>query len=492
MAETESISDCFTWEKGRLIPTFPVDILEQIINTPFPSSFDLYCAMMDIVLKPWQRDECLKMIKYPKYLIDWGRGMSKTYLFVLVAVFVGIFGMRVIYLVPRVDELEQPMQYFNSNAFVDNNPHKKTDKTWSIGKGGKSMWYYIGGKPVIKISNIDDKGFNVSSGRFDFTMYDECALLMYYSKEVELFNKANGMLMVSDYPHRIWASTPLIGSHFLTMKEDIEEHEPELHSWRNFQNTPDNFTTDTQVKMDNMLAMKADATRQGILYAWETEYLALPRTALGRAFMNVIEHPIREFPAYEKTHIGFDFHGWKNGHIWVAFYYEPRRSQTDVYILAEGAEIYHEADTADQSMDFLRTNPYFRGCLLKGESGGMINDPYIKAGRQWGMDSVSINGQAKHDLEANILNFVVHVDPIVTPLFHEDITSAEWKDPNKFILHKEASGFKFRNHYLDAFMNVLPALSLAETYIPNRRLRRAQGIVAEEVKRDREGMSVFF
>ena len=486
------MSDCFTWEKGRIIPTLPSAVLEEIINTPFPYSFDLYCAMMDIELKPWQRQECLNMIHNSKYLIDWGRGMSKTFLFVLVAVFFGIFGMYVIYLVPRVDELEQPMAYFNSNAFVDLNPHKKTDKTWSVGKGGRSMWYYIAGKPIIKISNIDDKGYNVSSGRFNVTMYDECALLMYYKREVELFNKANGMLMAMAYPHRIWASTPLIGSHFVTMKEDLEHNSPEYLSWRNFENTPNNFVTDTPAKMNNMLELKADATRQGILYAWETEYLALPRTASGAAFKNYIEEPFVEFGLKKHNKIGFDFHGYANGHIWVALAYNPNAYSSDIFVIAEGCERYRIDANADESMEFLK-RPFFN-CELYGEGDvtNMVNGPFLKAGQCYGMSPVSINGLEKYNHEANILNFTWHIDRLKTPLFFRDFTESEWADQNKFILHKESSGSKFRNHYIDAGMLGAPQIKGKGFYIPNKRLRRANsGIMEQERQRNQEG-NVYF
>ena len=462
-------TDIFTWDKGRVVPCLSYDVIQDILDEPFPHNFDLYCSMMDLYLKDWQRQECLNMIRYNKYLINWGRGMSKTFLFVLVAVFLALFDMRVIYLVPRVDELEQPMQYFNANAFVDANPHKKTDKTFSIKKG---MWYYVGGKPMIKISNIDDKGFNVSSGRFNVTMYDECALLMYYAKEVELFNKASGMLRAMDYPHRIWASTPLIGSHFVTMKKDIEATTPELMSWRNFENTPDNFLTDTPEKKAQMEEERQDAIRQGIAYAWETENLALERTALGRAFKNIYELPFDEFRwKYEAgNRIGFDFHGWKVGHIWVEVFIHPQIPD-EVYIINEGAEVYDEQATADESMNFLK-RPYFNGKIKIGESGGLINDPYVKAGSKFGMGAANIQGKQKHNLEANILQYKIYIDRLRTPRTYEDLTNAEWADPNKFVLHKESQGKKFRNHYLDAFSNQLPVILGPGVWIPNKQLRK--------------------
>ena len=462
--------DIFTWEKGRVVPPIATEAVEQIIDTPFPASFDLYCGMMDILLKPWQRDECINMILNNKYLINWGRGMSKTFLFVLVIVFLALFDMRGIYLVPRVDELEQPMDYFNANAFVDLNPNKRTDKTFSIGKGGKSMWYSVLGKFMIKISNIDDKGFNVSSGRFNVTMYDECALLMYYAKEVELFNKAAGMLRAMEYPHRIWASTPLIGSYFVTMMEDMKAATPDVFSWRNFENTPDNFLTDTPEKYNQMMEEREDARRMGILYAWETENLALPQTASGAAFKNYIEEDFQSFVLKVHDRVGFDFHGYQYGHVWVALAYNPERQANHVYVIAEGREQYEEDANADESMLFL-TDPFFATNLFgEGDTKNMINGPFLKAGQPWGMEAVNIQGYEKYNLEANCLNFTWHIDKLKTPMLYKDFTEAEWADQNKFILHKEASGSKFRNHFLDAAMVALPKARGRNIYIPNRRL----------------------
>ena len=467
--ETNSLYKPYWFEKGALVPTLSPAILQSIIRMPPELAFDCYCGMMHLTLKPWQRTECLNMIRFPKYLINWGRGMSKTFLFVLVAIFLALYGMKVIYLVPRVDELEQPMEYFNANCFVDGNRHKRTSKTHTINKG---LWYYVNGKPLIKISNIDDKGFNVSSGRFNICMYDECALLMYYAKEVELFNKANGMLRAMAHPHKIWASTPLIGSHFVHMKEDLEVNDPTRYSWRNYENTPDNFLTDTPQKLQQILDERADATRLGILYAWETENLALPRTASGAAYKKIFAMP---WPQYrwlneEPNRFGFDFHGWKVGHIWVSVFIHPQ-IPNEVWVMDEGAEVYQDTNTTAESMEFLR-RPMFQGKVMIGESGGMINDPYVKDGSKYGMGRVNIQGNMKHNLEANILQYKIYVDKQRTPLFYDDITNAEWADPNKFILHKESAGLKFRNHYLDAFMNQLPIILGPAVYLPNKRLRK--------------------
>ena len=447
----------------------------MMIENPFPQNFDIYLKMCGIELKSWQRQECINMMQKSEYLINWGRGMSKTLLFTLVSVFDALCGLKTVYLVPRTDELSQPMEYFNANPFIDFNPYKRgSDRSFNI---SKSTWFNILGKPMIKISNIDDKGFNVSSGRFSRIKLDESALLMYYKMENELYNKTNGMLRSMPYPRKTYASTPLIGSYFVTMKEDFEKHFPDKYSWRNFENTPNNFLTDTPEKLRIIEEEREHARRTGILHAWETENLAIPRTASGAAFKNIFVNDIAIFPSQTPTHIGFDFHGYKIGHIWVGFYYNSYSSPQDVWILSEGAEKYSEENTADESMKFLENNSFFQGKILKGESGGMINDPYVKAGRKYGMVGINIQGGKKHVLESNILNYRIHIpiDPksreILTPNFYRDIKDAEWRDPNKFELRKESSGNKFRNHYIDAFMNALPLSQGKGIYIPNKKLR---------------------
>ena len=442
---------------------------------------------MGFDLADWQHEVFDQILYNTKVILNWGRGMSKTLMLCLISVFFALIGMKVCYCVPRTDELTQPMEYFNNNPFVDRNPHKRTaDKSYNI---QKANWFYVLGKPMIKITNIDDKGFNLSSGRFSVVIYDECALLMYYQKEVELLNKGKGMLRSQNYPHIIYASTPLIGSHFYSMFENYPDR---CKSWKNYENTPNNFITDRPEKLAQLLEEREEARQMGVEFAWETENLAIPRTASGAAFKNIIEAPISTFRSQIPTHCGFDFHGWQLGHIWVAFYYNPSQDPESIYILKEGAERYDESMTADESMQFLGHDPFFRQLTLKGESGGMINDPYIKAGRQWGLQGVNINGQDKHNLEANILNFHIYVDPRITPNVYRDLTEAEWKDANKLILHKEATGMKFRNHYIDAMMNVLPLHTRAGIFVPNRRLRETNSILEQERRRDAEAKRVFF
>jgi len=442
--------------------------MKQIMLNPYPLNFDLYCVFCGIKLKKWQRQECLNLIEKDEYLINWGRGMSKTILFTIVAVFDALCGLKTCYIVPRTDELVQPVEYFNANPFVDINPYKKSgDKIFWI---EKARWFYVLGRPMIKITNMDDKGYNVSSGRFSRVKHDECALLMYYQKEVELLNKADGMLRAMPYPRKAWSSTPLIGSHFVTMAEDKKEHFPDEYSWRNFENTPDNFLTNTPEKLRVIERERSNAKRQGILYAWETENLAIPQTASGAAFKNYIEEDFKDFDIKIHDRVGFDFHGYRYGHVWVALAYNPERYQSHVWVIAEGQEKYDESANADESMLFL-TEPFFDTLLFgEGDTKNMINGPFLKAGQTWGMEAVNISGYEKYNLEANMLNFTWHVDKSKTPNFYRDFTEAEWADQNKFSLHKEASGKKFRNHFIDAAMVALPKARGRNIYIPNRRL----------------------
>jgi len=272
------------------------------------------------------------------------------------------------------------------------------------------------------------------------------------------------------------------------MKEDLEHTTPEFFSWRNFENTPNNWVTNTPAKLANMLELKADATRQGILYAWETEYLALPRTASGAAFKNYVEESFADFHIKRHNKIGFDFHGYRYGHIWVALGYNPISRPSDIYVIAEGQQQYKIDANADESMEFLKT-PFFN-CELYGEGDvtNMVNGPFLKAGQCYGMSPVNINGLEKYNHEANILNFTWHMDRLKTPNFFRDFTDGEWADQNKFILHKESSGSKFRNHYIDAGSIAAPMIKGEGFYIPNRRLRRASGgIMEQERLRSQEG-----
>ncbi|MCJ7481508.1 MAG: hypothetical protein MUO31_00930 [Thermodesulfovibrionales bacterium] len=469
-----SISDdltIFDIQPFPLMPRFKqvsLDVIKFIMLLPYPRNFDIYCVFCGITLKPWQRQECLNMIEKDEYLLNWGRGMSKTILMSLVTVFDALCALKTCYIVPRTDELVQPIEYFNANPFVDLNPYKKYgDKVIWI---EKARWFRVMGRSMIKITNMDDKGYNVSSGRFSRIKYDECALLMYYAKEVELLNKGDGMLRAMPYPRKSWSSTPLIGSHFVTMMEDKKEHFPEEYSWRNFENTPDNFLTNTPDKLRIIERERENARRMGILYAWETENLAIPQTASGAAFKNYIAEDFQTFVVQNHSRIGFDFHGYRYGHIWVALGFNSAQYESDVWVIAEGQEKYEENANADESMLFL-TEPYF-DCELYGEGDteNMINGPFLKAGQTWGMEPVNIMGQEKYNLEANMLNFTWHVDRKKTPNFYIDFTEAEWADQNKFSLHKEASGRKFRNHYIDAAMVALPKARGRNIYIPNRRL----------------------
>lgn len=465
--EDDSIYDLQPFPLMPKFPQIPHDVAMQMMTeNKYPKNFDVYCAMCGITLKPWQRQECLNMIEKDEYLINWGRGMSKTILFTLVTVFDALCGLKTCYAVPRTDELTQPVEYFNANPFVDPNPYKRDgDKTFLM---QKAKWYKVLGKAMIKITNIDDKGYNLSSGRFSRMKYDECALLMYYAKEVELLNKGDGMLRAMPFPRKTWASTPLIGSHFVTMKEDKEQHHPDEYSWRNFENTPDNFLTNTPEKLRIIERERENARRQGILYAWETENLALPQTASGAAFKNYVVENYPDFDLKRHNRIGFDFHGYAYGHVWVAIAYYPQRYPNDVFVIAEGREQYDENDNAKKSMEFLKHEMFNCELFGEGDIKNMVNGPFLKAGQSWGMEPVNIAGEEKYNLEANMLNFTWHIDPNKTPKFFKDFTEAEWKVHLRE-LHKESSGSKFRNHFIDAAKCALPKATGSNIYIPNRK-----------------------
>jgi hypothetical protein len=113
----------------------------------------------------------------------------------------------------------------------------------------------------------------------------------------------------------------------------------------------------------------------------------------------------------------------------------------------------------------------------------MINGPFLKAGQTYGMQAVNIEGQEKYNLEANILNFTWHIDRLKTPFFYTDFTESEWADPNVCELHKEASGSKFRNHYLDAAKVALPKARGQTIYIPTKNIHASRSFVEQDRQR---------
>ena len=81
MSETETIFDI---QPFPLMPRFKqyghALTMQMMLDSPYPKNFDVYCKMCGITLKSWQRQECLNLIEKDEYLMNWGRGMSKTIL----------------------------------------------------------------------------------------------------------------------------------------------------------------------------------------------------------------------------------------------------------------------------------------------------------------------------------------------------------------------------------------------------------------------------
>jgi hypothetical protein len=373
---------------------------------------------------------------------NWGRGMSKTFMDCHFAVYTGLFGLYTAYCVPRQDQFDQAMRYFDNNPFVDSNPHKAGSKSFGA-------WYSVQGKLLIKLINIDDKGYNVSSGRFNNVILDELALLMYFSKEIEIINKSFGMMKSMPYQHLLMDSTPLIGSHFVTIKNDWEENDPESVSWRNFQNTPDNYVTDTNEKLDNMMGELYEARRMGVEWYWECENLAVPRVPGGTPFPNVI---FEDFSREGKpiTHMGFDFHGPELGHKEVGMFIS-RLYKDDLWVISESTHKYDPLDLPKESLSFLADKSY-RGVVKRVETNG-FNDGWFRTARQFGMIGVElINGKVDEGFY-NLLKYRIHVSPVFTPELKKEIEEAQWDDPNVFKIKKEGSGKKWRNHFIDCLKN---------------------------------------
>jgi len=381
--------------------------------------------------------------------------MSKTLMLCLLAVFFALFGLQVCYLVPRTDQLTQAKKYFNENPFVDINPYKKKsgDKSVPLERG---LWYRVNGKFCIKLINVDDQGENVSSGRFDVIMLDEAAQLMNKARESFIYEKTDGLTNVSRYPKEILASTPLIGSMFVGIKNDWELLYPQYISWRNFENTPINYVNNTQEKREKLEFKRAQADRMGILWDWECEHLALPRTPGGHPFPNI---RYGEFEYKEPTHIGFDYHGHAIGHIEVGWYWDKVRPEK-LYAMNEKTHRYNKTDTAWQSVEFLG-QPYYRNKHKAVETYG-FNEGYFRDSQIYGVLPINISGNKKHSAAYNLLTFELYINKKYTPLLAIDFINARWDNPSMFKLLKKPSGIVYRNHHLDAGMNGTPMHNIGE------------------------------
>ena len=379
--------------------------------------------------------------------------MSKTYLLCLLAVFFGVCGLRVCYLVPRMDQLTQAKEYFNANPFVNINPNKRKtgDKSFP---GERSIWYKIGGIKCIKLINVDDHGENVSSGRFDVLIIDEMAQLMNKKKEAFIYEKTDGLTNVSRYPKELLASTPLIGSMFVAIKEDWELLFPEYISWRNFENTPDNFVNDTVEKREKLEFKRAQADRMGILWDWECENLAVPRTPGGNPFPNVVWDETFKFRLPKS--VGFDYHGPDIGHIDVQWWWSEA-APLRVYAVHECAHKYLPTDSAQHSVSFMG-NEYYQDIPRKVSEVFGFNQGYARDARNYNTIFYDNTPLAKKSVVYNFLHYEAHISRLLTPNFANDVKNARWDKPSLFKVYKNASGITFRNHYLDAGLIGLPII----------------------------------
>lgn len=427
---------------------------ELILNRKYPDNLYLYLIFIKVILKWWQLLATNDIMRLPRYMLNWGRGMSKTFLLAVLAVFFGIQGEVVCYMAPQTDQLIAFSGYLDANPFVDSNPYKKGgDKSFYR---EKTKWYKINGRWAIRVIHIDDKGKNVSSTRTTVNMVDEAALLMFYAKEQYIYEKLDGMLRAANHPKEIIASTPLFGSHFLTLLKDNKLFHPERISHRNFINTPDNFVSNTPSKMQALMESKAKATRLGMLNMWKCENYAIAKAMGGNPFPNVRwgKFIIPKSAFKNPLSLGLDYHGPDIGHIGVEWWWSPM-FPLKVYATHEFANVYDAEATGAESVDFLNT-PYFKRIPRKrGEEYG-FNSGYYKDSRKWGVKIYDISGNKKHNSVYNFKQFHVYIDPIITPQLAHDVENAIWVNAAIFKILKKASGITFRNHYLDAGLIGLP------------------------------------
>jgi hypothetical protein len=416
-------------------------------------------------LKPWQLYEvhniCASM--NGDFLWRWQRGFSKTLMVSIIALFFACLGLRTCIILPAKKQLGQIKEYFETCELLD---YRGQDK-----KIGPEGWYSINGKKLI---HVDIAGMTaVNSGRFHCVIWDECAQLVKEPRKEYYYDKADGMFRAMEYKIKLSTSTPLIGSRF--EKEDlylqglwaekikaklpqtkhwdvsqiIARYQCPWVSWRNYENTPDNFVTDTPMKYAALMAERAKAVKMGLLWIWQSENKAIYVSAGGKVFTTVIfmKHNMTKWNIS-----GFDFHEHEIGHIECRFFWN-RNDPTALYATGELQHKYGDQDTAMESVKFLR-QPAYNHVRKRGEDQG-FNRGFFKDARRYGVIAAN-RILSKADQVANLFEFKIFVDPEVTPNLYEDIRSAQWKDPNKYEIRKESQGQDFRNHYLDCLLNAAP------------------------------------
>ena len=422
-------------------------IIHAILTSPPPLSVAIYFRAQGITLKPWQFYNFLKSLARRNTMKNWGRGMSKTFMDSHFSVYTGLFRLKTAYCVPRQDQFDQAKLYFDNNPFVDDNPHKRGAKSFG-------QWYKILGQKLTKLINIDDKGFNVSSGRFNNVILDESALLMYFAKEIEIYNKAMGMMKSMPYQHLLIDSTPLLGSHFYNIKEDWEKNDPGAVSWHNFQNTPDNFVSDTDEKLNNLMNELYEQRRMGTEWNWECENLAVPRTPGGHPFPNVVWD--ESFGFRLPKSVGFDYHGPDIGHIDVQWWWSDA-APLRVYAVDERTHKYEKDDSAAKSVSFM-ANQYYQDIPHKVSETFGFNFGYALDARDHNTIFYEKKYLEKKSIVYNFLHYEVHINKLLTPNFANDVSKARWDNPVIFKVYKNASGITFRNHHLDAGLIALPII----------------------------------
>jgi len=133
-------------------------------------------------LTDWQVEELSKTFAFGETLWNWGRGFSKTLLCTVLSVFVGLYGLKTLYLVPSKKQLDQPKAYFEQYPYIDRHGR---DKKESDG------WYYIEGEPRIHIDILGDNA--IRSGRYHVIILDECGQLVILPKRERLMQVVDGV-----------------------------------------------------------------------------------------------------------------------------------------------------------------------------------------------------------------------------------------------------------------------------------------------------------
>lgn len=424
----------------QIIPQNRLDCIEKIIREDEVSlkrQFQYYFRTLGFELLPFQLQECIDWYNNTTNLWRWMRGFGKTWLRCHLSVFRAIKEKRTIYLTPFEKQLQQADIYFEQNLFLDKRGRfgKKVDDT-----------YYHHNAPMI-ITNVLQLG-NVASGRFNDIVFDELAIVE--SNREFIVDKAMDLQQSMDDCKTDYISTPVFGSLFQKKEDFMTSYKKGHVSHRNYINTPNNLVSNTPEKMQRINDAKLEAEVLGKMWEFNQEKLAEYSTRGTTVFVNlVIDDKLSG--SWDPTSIGFDFHGGDIGHVAEGVYW-TREDPVNLYCVFEDQHPYDNAITAMKSLEYIKDMPKFRNADKYAPSYG-FDTGFSKDARYYGVMEKEASDQNVY----NALCYVIHINPKLTPKLYADMVAAFYEDQTKYKIHKEKTGDKYRNHFLDAFLLAVPS-----------------------------------